>query len=134
MSSERRAARRYLAFAAFAALFAGVYELFSHGVVSAFMVGLPLWPLLLGALPFAVLDRARVSAGQTARCLYHAGLAALTLGSLLTGVFEIYGSMSALVAGYWLVGGALAAAGVGRFAWDEIRRKKAQSTGRFQGA
>ena len=44
---------RCLAAAAFCAIFAGIYELFSHGVYSGFMIGACAIPLLLGAVPAA---------------------------------------------------------------------------------
>ncbi len=86
-----------------------------------FIVCLPLWKLLGGALPFALLGARGMTTGQTARCLYHAGLAALTLGSMMTGIFEIYGSISSLVVVYWGIGGVLIAAGIANFAWNALR-------------
>ena len=71
-----------------------------------------LFPLLLGALPFSLLrKRGRPLKGGIAAELIHAGIAALTVGSVIQGVLEIYGTTNPLVTVYWIAGGALTAAG-----------------------
>lgn len=112
---------RYGLLSVFCAVFALIYELFSHGVVSWYMALLPLWPLLGGALPFLLLARLDIHPAQLTRCLWHAGLLTLTVGSLMTGVFEIYGSMSSLVRVYWIAGAALTTAGLADFLWTLLR-------------
>lgn len=94
-----------------------MYELFSHAVYSYYMLYAFLFPLLGGTLPFFVLVCFRVRLPDAAACrLYHAGIAALTVGSLFTGVLEIYGTTNRLTAVYWIAGAALAALGAGRYA------------------
>jgi hypothetical protein len=89
------------------------YQQFAHGVVSWWMVLLAGWPLLLGALPHAVIALRVGKAGDAtirypwARMLYGCGVVALTLGSCITGVFQIFGSPSDYTIGYWAMGGAL---------------------------
>ena len=108
-------------------LFAAVYECFSHGVVSAFMVGAFLIPLLGGALPGLLLERlpARQRPGGGSRWLWGAGLTVLTAGSLFRGVLEIYGTTSRLGAVYWAVGFALCLAAVLSYAPRLLRRQGA---------
>ena len=112
--SERRTGREagaYLLTAACCAVFGAVYELFSHGVCSYFMLCAFLFPLLLGAVPFFLMrKRAKVFPGGSAE-LIHAGVAALTVGSILQGVLEIYGTANPLTAICWAAGGVLTAAG-----------------------
>ena len=92
-------------------LFGAVYELFSHEVYSCFMICAFLLPLLLGAIPFFLLRmRGKPFPGRAAE-LVHAGVAALTVGSILQGVLEIYGTSNPLTIAYWAAGGALTAAG-----------------------
>ncbi len=112
--SPRRRFFGYLAVAAGCAVFSAVYESFSHGVVSVFMVGLCLVPLLAGALPELVLwCFSRLDAGGPWRPLALAcAVATLSTGSALQGVLEIYGTTNRWVAGYWWVGCALAAVSV----------------------
>ena len=121
ISVEQRTAKRYLWVAGFCALFALVYELFGHGVVSWYMVLLPLWPLLGGAHVFALLAWWRVRLSQLTRCLYHAGLSTLTVGSCMTGIFEIYGSVPAILRCYWIAGACLTTAALADFLWCRLR-------------
>lgn len=109
-----RTAAIYAGVAVFCGVFALIYGQFSHGVFSAFLGWMFLFPLLLGALPFLLLWRLPSAGypGTMARYAYHSGLAALTLGSCLTGIFEIYGSTAPLVKAYWVGGGILLGFGV----------------------
>lgn len=104
----------YLGAALFCGIFSLVYEHFSHGVYSGFMVFLFLFPLAGGALPFGAirLMGARCFPGRLALNLYHSGIAALTVGSCLQGVLEIYGTTSPYMPVYWIAGGALAGSGM----------------------
>ena len=69
------------------AVFGGVYEYFSHGVWSGHLVYAFLFLLAGGALPCSVLALCgcRHPPGRWSLGLYHAGLAALTVGSLMQG-------------------------------------------------
>ena len=103
--------RAYLLSALFCALFGAVYELFSHQVWSRFMIYAFAFPLLLGAIPFFLLRmRGKPFPGKAAE-LVHAGVAALTVGSILQGALEIYGTSNPLTAVYWAAGGALVSIG-----------------------
>ncbi len=103
----------YLLAAALCAGLGFVYERFSHGVSSLFMVGAFVFPLLGGAgvLMALLLFPWAWPPLPLARSLYRSGIATLTVGSLLTGVFEIYGSAAPLVLVYWPAGLLLALAG-----------------------
>ena len=81
----RLLARRYLWISLFCLIFSLIYELFSHGVYSSFMVLLFLFPLLLGAVPFSLLARTVILPPDASRRDYHAGIATLVTGSCLTG-------------------------------------------------
>lgn len=90
------------------ALFGAVYERFSHGVYSYWMLYAFAFPLLLGVVPLYLLSAlGRQRSGPVRWGLYHAGVAALTVGSLVSGALEIYGTTSPLIAVYWFVGEAL---------------------------
>ena len=94
------------------AIFGAVYELFSHEVWSCFMICAFVFPLLLGAIPFFQMQkRGKPFPGRAAE-LVHAGVAALTVGSILQGVLEIYGTSNPLTISYWVAGGALTAIGL----------------------
>lgn len=117
----------YLLFTAFCAVFGFVYELFSHDVFSPFMGLLFLFPLLLGAFPFYLLGLFSASKlpGVLSRYAYHSGIATLTLGSLLTGVFDIYGTSAPLVSVYWFWGSIITISGILIYFYSLYKRKQA---------
>lgn len=118
---------------AFCAVFGCIYESFSFGVYSYFMIYSFLIPLILGGIPFlllglrflggtesAGLDKKPGNGGAsqlsasvlTASRLWHAGIATLTVGFLFKGVLSIYGTTSGLTKVYWIIGGMLLVAGL----------------------
>ena len=104
-SATERTAFVYLLSSIGVALFGGVYEIFSHGVWSAWMVYAFAFPLVLGALPYAVISlRQKPMPHPWRRKLHHAAVATLTVGSVMEGVFAIYGTTSHLTIVYWIVG------------------------------
>ena len=94
----------HLGAAVFTALFGLIYEIFSFGVTSYFMVYAFLIPLVLGALP--LLMTALFGKRQPDKGLlpWSCGIAALTVGSLAQGVLQIYGTTNRLVLFYLVLG------------------------------
>ena len=91
-----------------------IYDRFSYGVRSAYMTFLFLWPLVLGVLPcltFRLLPQLRRQ-GAWSKNLYHSGVAALTVSSLLRGIFEIAGTASEHQEYMMLAGAVLVLCGV----------------------
>jgi len=113
----------YLVFASICAVFGGVYEYFSHGVYSPFMMFMFAIPMFGAAAAFALSmsDELRLPT-RTERSLLGAGLATLTVGSCLRGIFDIYGSTVEAVSFYWIAGFVLALAGAGLYARFTARR------------
>ena len=109
---DRTTAAFYLAVSAFCALFGSVYESFSHGVYSPFMVFAFAIPLVLGAAAFFALSFTAIAPCGLARRLYHSGVATLTVGSVFEGVVEIYGTDSPLAWAYLAAGVLMLAAAV----------------------
>lgn len=102
---------RYLAVSAFLVVFNFIYGLFANGVDSPYMTFAFLVPLVLGALPclaFRILPEAAPAASRPWRM----GLSTLTVGFLLHGVFDIYGSPSSLVPVFFWAAGVLLLTGV----------------------
>lgn len=122
---RRRMARTslaYLLLAVLCALFGAVYEHFSHEVFSPFMLYAFGFPLAGGAVPFSVLALyARRLPGRVSRNLYHSGIASLTVGSLMQGVLEIYGTTSRLLRVYWIAGAVLLLSGIAAYLAADIR-------------
>ena len=101
-----RHARNYVLVTCLVALFSGVYERFSFGVWSGFMVFAFAVPLVLGVLPWSV-NAARerpVVPSHAAHQLWSAGTTVLTVGCLFRGILDIYGTASALGIVYWVAG------------------------------
>ena len=95
------------------ALFGAVYERFSHGVYSYWMLYAFAFPLVLGVLPLYLVEALRAPLPGSLRWgLYHAGIATLTVGSLISGALEIYGTSNPLTFVYWIVGEGLTLLGV----------------------
>lgn len=110
----------YLAASLVCAVFGAIYEAFGHGVYSYCMIYAFMFPLAGGALPFYIMAFAgKKSPPRFAVNLYGAGIATLTVGSLLKGVLELYGTTNSLVNVYRVAGTVLVAAGAVLFA---IRR------------
>lgn len=96
----------YLIVALFCILFGAVYEMFSHEVYSYFMIYAFVFPLAGGTLPFMMLSLLKLKRypGCIARNLHHSAIATLTMGSIIQGVLEIYGTTNTLIECYWIVG------------------------------
>ena len=106
--------RVYLPVTAFCLIFFLIYDRFSHGVRSPYMTYLFAWPLVLGLLPSLLMQafprmrrQKRLSAD-----LYHPGVAAVTVSSLLRGIFEIAGTASDYQVWLMLAGGVLLLGGL----------------------
>ena len=103
----------YLLISLFCALFGAVYEMFSHGVYSFYMLYAFAFPLAGGTLPFFAISLFQKRYPETVtRNIYHSGIATLTVGSIIQGVLEIYGTTNRLAGIYWLVGVILLLAGI----------------------
>lgn len=93
-----------------------LYAVFGHGVRSAAMDFMFLYPLLGGALVYVILKlffRGGSKAGnlRPAMNLYNSGLATLTAGGLLRGILEIAGTASAYSIVFTIAGWGLLAIG-----------------------
>lgn len=107
----RRTSLIFLCAALFCGLFSAVYEHFSHGVYSNYMVYLFAFPFFGGVVPYAIFGLApkiKCPSPATART-FNSGVAALAVGSCMKGVLDIYGTSSSYQPVYWLAGFSLIA-------------------------
>ena len=120
----------YAAAALGTAIFAAIYECFSHRVYSGFMIFAFLVPLLGGVLPCSIWMKAakRRRPRAPSRCLYASAIAALTAGCLFRGILEIYGTTSRLSKIYWLGGSGLLLIALGVYG-IELHRQQEQRAG-----
>lgn len=109
MSTSVKRALRYTLAAAVCAAFGLIYEHFSFGVWSDFMGFAFLIPLLLGALP-ALLTRREPT--EIAAQLYGGFVLTLTLGSLVRGALDIYGTTNGKLIAYPILAGGMLLAAV----------------------
>ena len=101
-------ARRYLIAALMLAAAGALYELFSHGVYSNYMIYAFAYPLVMGCLPYLADSRGIIKkAGPVGETLLLASIATLSIGSVIKGVLEIYGTTSFLTAVYPILGAIL---------------------------
>lgn len=110
----RRGMILYGAVSAFCLIVFLIYDQFSHNVRSPFMTFLFLWPLLLGFLPALLIHVIRIlpAPGRFTWNAYNSGLAAVTVSSVLRGVFEIAGTASPFQTGLMIAGFVMMGVGV----------------------
>lgn len=107
----------YLGVTLFCVVFFLIYNQFSHGIHSPFMTFLFAWPLCLGLIPSLILWKipGTMGPGRVSANLYHSGVAAVTVSSLLRGIFDIAGTSSNLQVYLMIAGVAFLVCGV--LAW-----------------
>ena len=89
---------KYFAASLVIAIAAAVYGLFSHGVYSYFMIYAFMIPLLGGALPHLIAAMKGIEIDS--KDIQLAIIATLTIGSILKGVLDIYGTTNRLLIVY----------------------------------
>ncbi len=92
----------------FLVLFGAVYETFSHGVFSFYMLYAFSVPLVFGVTLYLILLFARRYPGRVFLNLWNSAIAAFSAGSVFKGVLEIYGTTNSLVIVYPICGCILA--------------------------
>ena len=112
----RRTVWAHLIISAAAVAFDKIYGIYSHGVDSAAMTWMFLYPLIGGALYCFLIGMFFPRITHSAGCrlflnLHNSGIAALTVASLLKGVFEIAGTGSTHLVYYNAAGWGFVAAG-----------------------
>ncbi|WP_243122166.1 hypothetical protein [Clostridium thermarum] len=113
----RKAIWSYLIISAAAVVIDKIYDLFGHGVDSAAMTWMFLYPLLGGALFYFIIDKrmpnfTKITGYKLFINLYNSGIATLTLASMLKGIFEIAGTNSPHLKYYYVTGGVFIASGL----------------------
>ena len=99
----RRHAVNLLSVSAFIAFFGAIYEYFSFGVWSYYMV-YAFAPSLLGGLWLLKLCRSKYPAGHLFLALLESAIIVLTFGMILSGIVAIYGSENHLLIAYPILG------------------------------
>ena len=99
-------AKIYLILAIVCCLIGAVYEHFSFGVYSYFMLYAFAVPMVCGVLPalFLASSRQPSEIPRWSIKLWDAGIAVWTVGAFFRGILEIYCTASALTKWYWIAG------------------------------
>ncbi|MBV6449425.1 MAG: hypothetical protein MHPDNHAH_00135 [Anaerolineales bacterium] len=118
--SARKTAVVYLFATLFCIALNYVYSLFGHGVSSPFMSYAFVFSLVLGVVGFLLLDRLNLN-NRVAFNLYNAGIATLTVGSILRGIIDIAGADTVYPVYYFYVGAILVVAGALTYFYQWIR-------------
>ena len=117
-----RSGTAYLIASALVASAGWMYELFSHGVYSNYMIYAFMVPLACGALPDLLAaargSRSKKRSGSAASGLRLAAVVTLTAGSMIKGVLDIFGTTNRLLVVYPIIGLALAIAALIAFIWQ----------------
>lgn len=94
----------YTGISLFCALFGAIYEYYSHGVYSYYMIYAFAIPLICAFLCLILyFSRFKMPGSGTAN-FYNFGIACLTVGAIMKGVLVIYGTTNRLMIVYPLVG------------------------------
>lgn len=108
-----------------AALFGLIYESFSHGVYAYNMIYAFLFPLIGGVLPGVIIVlRDKGTPPDISLTTSILGLITLTIGSLSSGVLEIYGTTSVLTPIYWAGGAVLIGISIAAAIHDGAHRRE----------
>lgn len=93
------------------------YGIFGHGVESASMTWMFLYPLLGGALFYFIIKMliphvTKFAGYRVFLNIYNSGIITLTIASLFKGIFEIAGTNSSYLVYYYITGGLFITAGL----------------------
>ena len=95
----------YLLISIAVACFGLIYEEYSHGVYSRYMIYAFIFPLFFGAFPFFTAALFPIKyPGTYVRMFYHPAIATFTVGFILKGALNIYGISNKLIYVYWIAG------------------------------
>ena len=105
---------RWTAITVFCLCLGLIYEHFSHGVYSASMALMFLFPLIGGTIPFGIMTLSEHPhyPGSPEKNIYDCGIATLTVGSCFKGALDIYGTTSRFSSIYVAAGLFLTALGL----------------------
>lgn len=106
-----------------------IYGIFGHGVDSPSMTWMFLYPLLGGSLFYFIIERfiphiIKFSSYRVFYNIYNSGIATLTFGSLLKGIFDIASTSSSYLMFFNMAGGGFIAVGLIMMFIEVINRKR----------
>ena len=99
----------YFIITIFCIVFSLIYRIFSHSVTSTFMTFMFVFPLfgMISSLIIYKNINIKIIPKDITKKLFRCGIATLTIGSCVRGIFDIYGTSVNLIILYWIFGTAL---------------------------
>ena len=96
--------KKYIILSTIILIFSLIYEMFSHGVYSNYMLLAFLFPLFGGVVIYSILLKNKNIISGIGMNIYDMSLITIMIGSIIKGVLEIYGTTNSLIMIYWLAG------------------------------
>lgn len=93
----KRKCKRYIFYSLFCFVFGLIYEQFSHGVYSYYMIYAFFIPLIMGFIGSLLIYILKLKINNVSFSLYNLSILTLTLGSFVKGALDIYGTTNSLV-------------------------------------
>ena len=93
-----------LAGTVFLAVFGAIYEYFSHGVYSYYMIYAFAIPLIMGVVPYSFMLIKNIQLPVLLINLWNSSILTYSVGSVFAGVLSIYGTTNALIFVYPVAG------------------------------
>ena len=99
-------AKKYIPITLFCLVFGWIYEIYSFGVYSNFMIYAFVFPLLGGVVFWLLIgtSKKKIHYNKLFLNCQSASIATFTLGFIFKGILDIYGTTSNLTNVYWIVG------------------------------
>ena len=108
----------------FLVLFGAVYEMFSHGVFSFYMLYAFSIPLVFGVTLYLILLFLRKYPDRVFLNLWNSAIVAFSAGSVFKGVLEIYGTTNSLVIVYPICGYILAVSALASLLFAPVKKSR----------
>ena len=108
----------------FLVLFGAVYEMFSHGVFSFYMLYAFSIPLVFGVTLYLILLFLRKYPDRVFLNLWNSAIVAFSAGSVFKGVLEIYGTTNSLVIIYPICGCIMAVSALASLLFAPVKKSR----------
>ncbi len=108
----------------FLVLFGAVYEMFSHGVFSFYMLYAFSIPLVFGVTLYLILLFLRKYPDRVFLNLWNSAIVAFSAGSVFKGVLEIYGTTNSLVIVYPICGCIMAVSALASLLFAPVKKSR----------
>ena len=95
--------RRFIFYTIFCLIFSIIYESFSHGVISYYMLLSSIFPLI-GLIEILFIIKQKLKIKVTSHNLFKSSILTFTFYFIIKGVLEIYGTTNSLVIIYLIIG------------------------------